>query len=565
MSQPRPIEVTREDIDELRADACERIGKSCLLAHLHEVDPGPYGATAQVLELCTAVETGLACVMATRRAVVGRIEADRRTGFAGGGLTAGEQRFASLLAVFVGLQEALAGLTDLDERSLPPRDRHLKLDEYRQPMSADEAPLVDELIADLTRYVGFYRKHPNPALVVDGDKLRACIGSYLALASSTAARLGDDGEYRAALDALRDAGLMVAGAEYRGFQRDTAMPLVEESGLLPVLPEDIVGNREVLQAGMSLARAVAGFDLPRGQNPRPIRNPVLFSLGAPGCGKTVTAHAIGNYFLDLCRRHGIPARFRIIRRTDWASHYQNKSANELLRIFRDEIFDFPGVAGVYWPDIDTAFAAREEPGIRSEEKAVLGTLFGLLDGTVGPKNGKWFLIADANYLTMDEATLSRLSQDPHYARGPVTQEHFVELLRDKKLAKLSGHFALADEEWARFGQRCVDAGLSGRAVDNIAGKLLTQVDDVEVPDEYFVMAYEDKVAFLEGSRQSFDHAHLDQLLDRYIQFEKEAEERAQSERFDRRVSEIREHLAAKVAAVGGFGGAASGSAGDAGE
>lgn len=552
MSQPGPIEVTREDIDEQRSEMCQRVRKSGLLEHFHAVDPGPYGATAQVLDLCTAIETGTATMVATRRALVGRIEADRRAGFAAGGLTPSEQRFVSLLSVFVGLSEALAAC-ELDERALPPPDRHLKLDEYRQLMSADEQPLLDELLADMTRYIGFYREHPNQALQLESDKLRACVGSYLALASTTAARLGDDGEYRAALDALRDSGLMVAGAEYRGFRRDTAMPLVEESGLLPVVPEDIVGNRDVLQAGMALARAVAGFDLERGQNPRPIRNPVLFSLGAPGCGKTVTAHAIGNYFLDLCSEHGIPARFRIIRRTDWASHYQNKSANELLRIFRDEIFDFPGVAGAYWPDIDTAFAAREDAGIRAEEKAVLGTLFGLLDGTVGPKNGKWFLISDANYLTMDEATLSRLSQDPHYARGPQTREHFVELLRDKKLAKLASHFQLSDEEWGSFGQRCVDAGLSGRAVDNIAGKLLSQVDDVEVPDTYFSMAYDDKVALLHERRKSFDHGHIDHLLSRYIQFEKEAEERAQSERFERRVGEIREHLAAKVAAVGGLG------------
>ena len=553
MSQASPIEVTREDVDELRADACERVRASGLLAHLHAVDPGPYGATAQVLALCTALETGVATTLATRRAVVGRIQADRRAGFAGGALTATEDRFASLLAAFVGLTEALASC-DVDQRSLPARDRHLQLDEYRQLMSADEAPLVGELLADLTRYIGFYRAHDNPALTLERDKLTACFASYLALASHTAARLGDDGEYRAALDALRDVGLMVAGAEYRGFHRDTAMPVVEESGLLPVMPDDIVGNRDVLQAGMALARAVAGFDLTRGQNPRPIRNPVLFSLGAPGCGKTVTAHAIGNYFLDLCRQHGIPARFRIIRRTDWASHYQNKSANELLRIFRDEIFDFPGVAGAYWPDIDTAFAAREDPGVRAEEKAVLGTLFGLLDGTVGPKNGKWFLISDANFLTMDEATLSRLSQDPHYARGPETREHFVELLRDKKLASLASHFHLSQDEWDRFGQRCADSGLSGRAVDNIAGKLLSQIDDVEVPDEYFSMTYDDKVALLEGRRKSFDFAHLDQLLDRYIRFEKEAEERAQTERFERRVVEIREHLAARVAAVGGLGG-----------
>lgn len=551
MPAPAPIDIPTHDIDDLRSLARDALRASGLVELMHEIDPGPYGATVRVLELLHALETGLACLVATRRALIGRIQADRRAGFAAGTVQPDEQRFASLAAAFVGLQEALT-LCRLEQRALPPPERHLALAEYRDLLTADEPALVHGLLADMRQYLGFYRGHENPGVRLDENRLRGCLGSYLALAARTAARLGDDGEYRAALDALRDAGVRVGGAEYRGFQRETALPLVEEAGLLPVMPGDIVGNREVLEAGMSLARAVAGFDLARQQNPRVVRNPVLFTLGSPGCGKTVTAHAVGNYFLDLCKQNGIPARFRIIRRTDWASHYQNKSANELLRIFREEIFEFPGVAGAYWPDIDTAFAAREDPGIRAEDKAVLGTLFGLLDGTVGPKNGKWFLIADANYLSMDEAALSRLAQDPHYARGPQTAEDFVELLRAKKLAKLADHFRLSDDEWLEFGKRCVAAGLSGRAVDNIAGKLLGQVDDVDVPDEYFAMSFDDKVALLQGRRKSFDFVHLDALLDRYIQFEKDAEERARRERFERRVNEIREQLAAKMVAVGGL-------------
>ncbi len=546
-----PLVVPLEDMDDLRTSVQGSIRAAELVDLFGEIDRGPYGLTAASLALLDALETGAACLLAASRALAGRIASDRRSGFAAGELSATEQRFCSLAAVFVGAQEALAACGS-DSSQLPPRNRHLRLDEYRQLLTASEETLLPALFEDLASFLRFYRSGESSGPRLEGsDRLRACVASYLSLLSATAMRLGDDGEYAAIVEAWRETGLSIGGTEYRAFERRTALPVQEESGLMEIWPDDIIGNADVLEAGLNLARAVAGFDLEKGENPRMIRNPVLFMLGAPGCGKTVTAHAIGNYFLDLCAKNRVPARFRIIRRTDWASHYQNKSANELLRIFRQEIFEFPGVAGAYWPDIDTAFAARDDPGIRAEEKAVLGTLFGLLDGTVGPRNGKWFLIADANYLTMDQAALSRLTQDPHYAKGPQTAADFVEMLRDKKLRQVRDKLLIDDAGWQTFGKRCVECGLSGRAVDNLAGKILADMEAVELPESYFSMSFEEKSALLHEKRRSFSLAELDALVDRYIRFEKEAEEKAQDERFRRRVKEIREQLAARVAAVGG--------------
>lgn len=546
-----PIVVPLEDMDDLRTSVQGSIRAVELADTFREVDPGPYGLTAASLALLQALETGAACLLAASRALAGRIGADRRSGFAAGELTATEQRFCSLAGVFVGAQEALAACGS-DPSALPPRDRHLRLEEYRQLLTSPEETLVPALFEDLASFLRFYRSRESGGPRLEGEeRLRACVASYLSLVSATARRLGDDGEYAAIVEAWRETGMSINGTDYRAFERRTALPEQEESGLMEIWPGDIIGNTDVLEAGLNLARAVAGFDLEKGENPRMIRNPVLFMLGAPGCGKTVTAHAIGNYFLDLCARNHVSARFRIIRRTDWASHYQNKSANELLRIFKQEIFEFPGVAGAYWPDIDTAFAARDDPGIRAEEKAVLGTLFGLLDGTVGPRNGKWFLIADANYLTMDEAALSRLTQDPHYAKGPQSVADFVEMLRDKKLRQVRDKLLIDDAQWESFGKRCVECGLSGRAVDNLAGKILTDMEAIEVPESYFSMSFDEKTALLRERRKSLTFAELEALVDRYVRFEKEAEEKAQDERFRRRVKEIREQLAARVAAVGG--------------
>jgi hypothetical protein len=272
-------------------------------------------------------------------------------------------------------------------------------------------------------------------------------------------------------------------------------------------------------------------------------------LGAPGCGKTVTAHAIGRAFLRLSREAGLPARFRVIRRTDWASHYQNKSANDLLRIFRDEVFGFDGVCGAYWPDIDTAFAARSDPDIRAEEKANLATLFGILDGTVGPRNGKWFLICDANTMQVDDAMISRLTQDPKVARGPETAADYVRLLRELKLRAVAPLLPPAPA-WEPVGARLVELGLSGRAVAAVAGRITAELQDVEEPPGFFTLSYDEKVRALAERARPITVARILEHIEHYRTFELEAAEREREERFARRVAEIRLQLSARAAALG---------------
>ena len=99
------------------------------------------------------------------------------------------------------------------------------------------------------------------------------------------------------LSTLGKEAITIAGHPYEALR---VRPLAPHDGpnLLPIRPHQIVGNEAYLRAGMRLARDVAGYDLEAGQNPKKI-NPILFGLGRPGCGKTVTAHAIGNAFLDF--------------------------------------------------------------------------------------------------------------------------------------------------------------------------------------------------------------------------------------------------------------------------
>jgi len=340
--------------------------------------------------------------------------------------------------------------------------------------------------------------------------------------------------------ALAQRKVVVGERSYQGFTSRTAAE--PASDLKPVAIDSIVGNQEFLQAGLRLARDVAAYDLEQRRSPKRL-NPVLFGLGRPGCGKTLTAYAIANYFLEYCREREVPARFKVIRRTDWASSYQNASAATLVKIFKEEVYGFDGVCGVYWPDIDTAFASRSSGDLRSEEKNNLGAVFGIFDGTLIPKDGKWFMICDANYMQMDEATRSRIAQNPFTVRGPTTVEDFVRLLREILLGDVRPFISADDEAgWRTIGEALVAADLSGRSVESIAGNIRAYIQDFEYPPEYFKVGYEERQRIIHRLSQRVSIADVRKRIDDYVQFNRDAEEREARERFDREVTSMVEQL-----------------------
>jgi hypothetical protein len=346
--------------------------------------------------------------------------------------------------------------------------------------------------------------------------------------------------------ALRKRKVRVGERRYEGFEsRSLAEPA---SDLKPVRIDQIVGNREYIDAGMKLARDVAAFDLERGKSPKQI-NPVLFGLGRPGCGKTITAHAIGNYFLEYCRERDIPAKFKVIRRTDWASSYQNASAAQLIKIFKEEVYGFEGVCGVYWADIDTAFASRGSGGLRIEEKNNLGAVFGIFDGTLIPKDGKWFMMCDANYMQMDEATKSRIAQNPFTVSGPTEPEEYVTLMRDIMLKDVAEFVHAEDPRWQEVGKACVECDLSGRNVEAVSNNIRAHVQDFEYPEEYFKADFDRRAEIIFEKSQ---RVTIDDVLGRvrhYAEFQRDADDKAEKERFDSDVeSMVRQLNAGREAA-----------------
>ena len=513
--------------------------------------PGPYGLDNTHLTVLDILEHTGGIILEVRKRLLHRIAGDREAaGFAFASKTEPvDDAFANYFAVFVAAESASARcqafVTEVPEirggftQSWVENLRHM------QPQG-----MLSTLVGEFSGFVDHHRHHPQKdRRFSDSEGMASCAMAFFLLLANGVRDHISDAEFERHTRALEQLAVDICGRHYRGLSPIASSAEDEEPGeLLPIQPDDIVGNQEYLEAGLRLARDVAGFDLAVGNNPKKL-NPVLFGQGSPGCGKTITAHAIGNYFLDYCRQRGVPARFIVIRRTDWASSFQNASANQLVKIFKEEVQGFHGVVGIYWPDIDTAFAARSDPGMRSEESNILGASFGIFDGTLIPKNGKWFLICDANYMNMDEATLSRITQDPYKIRGPESPEDFVELMLDKKMSEFKEMLQLDQEQWLKVGQTCIDFEFSGRNVDSICQKILVEIQDVTPPDEYYQVGFEERKQILKDLAKPITYERIIEIMEGYRTFEKEAGEQAEQERFDSRVREIVLNLSAQKKAM----------------
>jgi len=150
---------------------------------------------------------------------------------------------------------------------------------------------------------------------------------------------------------------------------------------------------------------------------------------------------------------------------------------------------------------------------------------------------------------MDEATLSRISQDPHKILGPNSAEDFVELMRDKKLREFLELLPLSQEEWLQIGQLCIDKGFSGRNVEAICAGIQTRIQDVEPPAEYYQVGFEERQRILRELARPMTFADIRDLMTRFSEFERLAEEQNQSDQFQSRVKEIVLNLSAQRTAL----------------
>lgn len=522
-----------------RAGVRALVAEGTLARQMHRVARAPFGHTVVTLRTLEAVVEATDLALQTGEVMHGALLEDiARSGtFAIPEPTRDQRLFVGAFAVTVLCDTLVRLLAEI--APTPEVESSLELEGLEELLEQSAREVMARVLKLATRYLEVQAERQGGAsastLAERELWLSSTLHAFVLQLRGAVERLTHSGRLRPFGIALAQRRVTVGKVRYEGFRgRPLGDPVVD---LKPIGVSDIVGNEEYIEAAMKLARDVAAFDLQRGRSPKKL-NPVLFALGRPGCGKTITAHAVGNYFLEYCRARDIPARFKIIRRTDWASSYQNASANELVRIFKEEVYGFDGVCGVYWPDIDTAFASRGSGDLRMEEKNNLGAVFGIFDGTLIPRDGKWFMMCDANFMQMDEATVSRIAQNPFTVRGPTEPADYVRLLRDILLRDEQRFIDADDTEWTGIGQACVDDDLSGRAVESISGNIRSMIQDFEYPDDYFHADFDERAKIIERLSRRIDAATIHDEIASYVRFQKDAEESAARESFEREVEQM---------------------------
>jgi len=177
-----------------------------------------------------------------------------------------------------------------------------------------------------------------------------------------------------------------------------------------------------------------------------------------------------------------------------------------------------------------------------EEKQNLGAVFGIFDGTLLPKDGSWFLICDANTLHMDDATVSRIAQNPMRVEGPTEPDQYVELMRDIQFEGLREFVPDGEDAWQKIGERAAELDLTGRNIESTVRNVRAIIQDFEYPEEYFEVGPERRREIVRELSTPVDADTILREMNEWHEFQRDAEREAERERFQEEVNSIVEHL-----------------------
>jgi hypothetical protein len=193
---------------------------------------------------------------------------------------------------------------------------------------------------------------------------------------------------------------------------------------------------------------------------------VIFTMGPTGCGKTFVSSSLIMSFADYCREHNIPLWAFTHSTTDYASEYQNRTANMLAALAK-EMTDFPGIVIWYVADADNILLSRKDSRLTAEQRQTMGVYFKMLDGTMLPRIGKIMAIMDANYLHgIDDATKRRVFDEVLTLERFDKPEHFAALAKQLLTRGIPG-IEVPESHWQDIGCYLLDSRLNHGEIFNI--------------------------------------------------------------------------------------------------
>lgn len=266
--------------------------------------------------------------------------------------------------------------------------------------------------------------------------------------------------------------------------------VIVDDKLIKAKKEDVMGNTEFGDVLWSSMLKLACYDHEHTANPF---NPpsVIYTYSEPGAGKTFVSNAFMQSFSEFCKEKGIACWLLAHSTTDYASHYQNKTANELAAL-GTKIRDFPGIVVMYAADIDNIFQSRKDERMTAEQQQAQSVYFKMFDGSMIPKNGKFMAIMDSNYVHgIDDATKSRIFDVMLELKRFDKPEHFAALI-ERKLTKGLETKLLAPEAWNKIGSWLLASPLSNREIDHVTNQLRGKLS---VPESLVTAPFTEKVAY----------------------------------------------------------------------
>jgi hypothetical protein len=272
--------------------------------------------------------------------------------------------------------------------------------------------------------------------------------------------------------------------------------------------DDLIAQEEHTKRMQQLLYRLLGWDEKRKDNP--FSPPTVVAIhGEPGCGKTMSAHAYVNWFIEECKKLKKPLLAIQHSIDDYGSKFQNETPIK-LSARRDKIRDFPGVAILQASDIDTFMPESRSKEPTQEENKVNGIYFSMFDNSRIPA-GKFMAILDANHIdNIDPALKSRFGERIELARF-TKPEDFVKYSRIY-LTKNSQGVGISDPEWIELGKYLLNSNLSNREIANVINNLR---GGFEVTPEVITKPYEEQVKFRNDYLKSIT---LDTVRERFDKF-----------------------------------------------